>query len=201
MSTLTLYDEQAALNHVKNLAFRRRAATEGETKGINYIVRELEKEKIKPSVETFEWYTSLTILMKFVFVFIFIYMLIYVIISFYPNITWIYLPLDILFFTIIYFGVKFLFANTRILQFGKKQESKNVITTINAKELYPRRPVIIFSAHHDTASQRYSMKMKMILYISTFILFLAYFILTLILSIWSLLALFPITQISNIFYC
>jgi len=199
MSTLTLYDEQAALNHVKSLAFRRRAATEGETKSINYIVRELDKEKIHTAVETFEWYISLIILTKLGFIFIFFYVFIYGIISFYPNIAWIYLPLDILFITIIYFGVKFLFDSTRILHFGREQESKNVIATIEAKDLYPRRPVIIFSAHHDTISQRYSMKMKIILYISALTLFLAYFILTLILSIWSLLTLFSITQIDNIY--
>ncbi len=199
MSTLTLYDEQAAQNHVKNLAFKRRAATEGETKSINYIMQDLDKEKIQTSVETFEWYISLTILTKLGFIFIFIYIFICGIISFYPNIAWIYLPLDILFIIIIYFGVKFLFDSTRILHFGREQESKNVIATINAKDIYPRRPAIIFSAHHDTLSQRYSMKMKIVLYISTFILFLAYFILTLILSIWSLLALFSIIQIDNIF--
>ncbi|MFX1312061.1 MAG: M28 family metallopeptidase [Promethearchaeota archaeon] len=195
MSHLTLYEEQSALNHVKNLAFSRRAATDGETKSITYIVRELDKNNIQTSVEAFEWYISSTILMKLAIIFTFIYLVIYGIISFYPNITWSYLPLDILFITIIYYGEKFLFNNTKILHFGTKKESKNVITKIFGKDIYPQRPVIIFSAHHDSISQRYSMRMKIVLYISALILFFAYFIFTFILSIWSLLALFSITKI------
>ncbi|MFX1572979.1 MAG: M28 family metallopeptidase [Promethearchaeota archaeon] len=199
MSTLNLYNQQAALNHVKNLAFKRRAASEGETKVTNYIIKELDKEKIQNTLENFDWYTSSIISTKLGFVFFFIYIFSYGTVSFYPHISWIYLSLDILYITIIYCGVKYSFGSTRYIHFGKEKESKNVIATIQGTDLYPKRPVIIFSAHHDTISQRYSMKMKIWLYRSALILFLLLLILTFILSITSLLNYFAVLQIDNIF--
>jgi len=193
------YDEQAAINHVKKLAFTRQAGTNGESKGINYILNELEKANIVPIIEPFKWTKTFTIIIKLVFSFIILFLIICQVILFFPNLTWIILPLDVLFFIIVYSGIKILFDNTKILYIGKKRESKNVLTKVMAKDLYPKRPVIIFSAHHDTTSLRYSMKaIKFILSLG-FIFLLSYLTLSLTLSVWSLITLFEITQIDYIY--
>ena len=56
------------------------------------------------------------------------------------------------------------------------------------------------TAHHDTASQRYPMKMIKILYKYGALLILTYLILTFIVSIWSLLVIFSIAQINTFYY-
>ncbi|MFW9873300.1 MAG: hypothetical protein ACFFG0_09375 [Candidatus Thorarchaeota archaeon] len=66
ISTTNMYDEQAALDHVKSLGFTRHAATDGETKAINYIRKQLDKENINTKVESFEWTKSLIILGKLI---------------------------------------------------------------------------------------------------------------------------------------
>ena len=81
----------------------------------------------------------------------------------FPSMTWLILPLDGLFMLAILLGGKYLFDHSRILYFGKKKESKNVIATIQAKDLHPNRPVIIFSAHHDSVSSLFPTKFFMIL--------------------------------------
>lgn len=199
ISSVKLYDEQAAYSHVKNLAFARQAATEGETKCLNYILQKLKKEKIKTSIEPFEWTKTSTITIKIAFIYIFVYMLIYHIILLFPGITWIILILDIIFVIVIYLGVNYLFDSTQIHYIGKRKESKNIITTFQAKDIYPKRPVIIFSAHHDTASSRFSMTMTINLYKFGALLLLAFLVLTFILSIWSVLTLFKLAQINEIF--
>ena len=61
-----MYDEQAAINHVKSLGFTRHAATEGETKTINYIRKQLDNENVDTKVESFEWTKTLTKLSKLI---------------------------------------------------------------------------------------------------------------------------------------
>ncbi|KKK42226.1 hypothetical protein LCGC14_0911700 [marine sediment metagenome] len=197
VSSFKLYDEQAAINHVKVLSFKRQAGTEGETKCLNYISQQLKKENIDHTVESFEWVKTLTLVIKLVFTFILIYMFIYIIILLNPFISWVIFPLDIIFFSLLYFGLKFIFDNTRDSKIGKKKVSKNVIATFRAEDLYPKRPVIIFSAHHDTTSHSYPMATMMILYKLGGILILVFIALASFLSIWSLLALFKLTQIDS----
>ena len=160
-----LYNEQAAINHVNKLAFKRHAATEGETKTINYLLQKLEKDKVNTTVESFEWTKTSTKIMKAVFLWIFLFISVCQIISFYPIITWILLPLDGLFILTILLGVRYISDRSRIIYLGKKRESKNVIATIQARDLYPERPVIIFSAHYDSVGSRYPIKMIKFLYI------------------------------------
>ena len=195
-----LYDEQASINHVEALAFKRHASTEGETKCLNFIIQELKKEDINPTTETFEWANIFTIALKLIFTFLFAYFFIYQIIILFPSITWIILILNISFFVIIFFVVKFLFDSTQLRFIGKKKEAKNLILSFQCKDPIPKRPVIIFSAHHDTASQRYPMTMIKILYKYGALLILTYLILTFIVSIWSLLAVFSMAQINIIYY-
>ncbi|MHA2183989.1 MAG: M28 family metallopeptidase [Promethearchaeota archaeon] len=198
-STPHLYNEEAALHHVKSLAFGRQAATEGETKCINYITQELENAKIKSTKQVFEWSKTLIFLIKIIFMFIFIMVLINTVFLLYPLITWINLPLNITFLVVIYFMVKSAFDDTKITHIGKKKESKNVYTTIKARDPYPERPVIIFTAHHDSISQSYSTPLKMILYKLGAILVLSFLILSFTLSVWSLLSLFQVVSINMIY--
>ncbi|MFX1488724.1 MAG: M28 family peptidase, partial [Promethearchaeota archaeon] len=200
ISTINLYDEGITLSHVKALAFKRQAGTEGEIKCINYILQELYKEQIEPTIETFEWANTLTIIMKLIFTYIFINSISYLILLIYIHIIWIILPLNILFIIIIYFSGKKIFDNTQITYIGKKKESKNIITTFKARDLYHKRPVIIISSHHDTTSLRYSMTFLKILYITGIFLLLSFLILTFILSIWSLVALFQLAQFDVVYF-
>ncbi|MFW9864590.1 MAG: M28 family metallopeptidase [Candidatus Thorarchaeota archaeon] len=200
ISTIKLYNESATLSHVKALAFKRKAGTEGETKCINYILQELHKEHIEPTIESFEWTNTLTIIMKLIFTYIFINSISYLILLIYIHITWIILPFNILFIIIIYYSGKKIFDNTRIIYIGKRKKSKNIITTFKARDLYHKRPVIIISSHHDTTSLRYSMTFLKILYIAGVFLILSFLILTFILSIWSLVALFQSAQFDVIYF-
>ncbi len=199
VSKLNLYDEEAAINHVKSLGFTRRAATEGETKAINYIQRELDKENIKSDVESFEWSKTLRILQKLIFLWIFAFILGNEILLLYPTFTWLIIPLDGLFFLVLILGGKYIFDHSRKLFIGKRKESHNIITTIQAKDLYPKRPVIFFSAHYDSISHNFPSKMTKVLLLSAVFLLLSYILLNLVLSIWSIIALFTSLQIEIIY--
>jgi len=199
ISKLKLYSEQAAINHVRSLGFTRHAATEGETKTINYIRKELDKENLDAKVESFEWTKTSTKLRKLIFLWIFIVFMSSEILLLYPNFTWIILLLDGLFFFLLILGGKYAFDHSRITFIGKKRESKNVIATIQAKDLYPKRPVIFFSAHYDSVSSNFPYKMIKILYLSILLLLLSSLLINLVLSIWSIVALFTAIQIDIIY--
>jgi len=199
ISTIKMYDEQAAINHVKSLSFTRHAATEGETKTINYIRKQLDNENVDTKVESFEWTKTLTKLRKLIFLWIFIVNLSCLILLLYPTFTWIIVPLDMLFFIVLIFGGKYIFDLSRVIFIGKKRESKNVIATIQAKGLFPKRPVIFFSAHHDSVSSNFPYKMMKILLLSAVLFLLSYFFINLILSIWSIIAIFTAIQIDIIY--
>ncbi|MFX1467819.1 MAG: M28 family metallopeptidase [Promethearchaeota archaeon] len=199
ISNLKIYDENAAINHVKTLAFKRRAATEGEAKTINYIIRELDKENVQPITESFKWTTTMSKLRKLLFLWFFTFIFICQILLLNPFVTWIILPLDGLFFVILLFGGKFLFDQSKILYIGKKKESKNIYTTIQAKDLYPKRPVIIFSAHYDSVSSLFTTKIMKPLLLSMLFLLLSYFLINIILSIWSIIALFTAVSIEFVY--
>ncbi len=199
ISNLKLYNEQAAINHVKSLGFTRLAATEGETKAINYIRKELDKENIESNVESFKWSKSLRKLRKLIFLWIFIFILSNEILLLHPTFTWLILPLDGLFFLVLMFGGKFAFDHSKLIFIGKKRESNNIITTIQAKDLYPNRPVIIFSAHYDSISSNFPFKMTKILLLSAVCLLLSILLINLILSIWSIIVLFTTIQIEIIY--
>ncbi|KKK41540.1 MAG: Aminopeptidase YwaD precursor [Candidatus Lokiarchaeum sp. GC14_75] len=199
ISSFKLYDEQAAISHVKALSFKRQVGKAGETKCINYISKQLNKENIDHTVESFEWVKTLIIMIKLVLAFILIYIFVYTIILLNPIISWVILPLDITFLILLYYGLKFIFDHTRDSTIGKKKESNNVIATFRAVDLYPKRPVIIFSAHHDTTSHSYPMAILMFLYKLGGILMLIFMVLASFLSIWSLLALFQLTQIDSLY--
>ena len=194
-----LAGEGNPIKHIKNLAFKRGASTEGEKKGLNYIKRELEKNNIEYKIDSFYWTNTFTFLMKSVFSIIIIFVLAYEIIILFPHITWIIIFLNLLLFISIFLVFRSLLNWESVIYLGKKKESKNLIATSQAKDLYRKRPVIIFSAHHDTKSSKYSVNLIKFLYISGGILFLAYIVITIILAICSLIALWDIFNINSIF--
>ena len=199
MADLKIYDENAALNHVKSLEFKRLAGSEGETKTLNYIQRELEKESISSTLESFEWAKTTVYLMKLAFLFILFYVIIYQIILMYTEFIWIILLLDVLLVGIIYFGMKVLFDMTRVSYIGKKSESQNVISKVPSKNPKLKKPLIIFSAHYDSISVKYSYKKQLLLYITAGLLALLYLIVTFILSIWGALTVLNLVSINIIF--
>ena len=117
----------------------------------------------------------------------------------YPVITWLILVLDSLFILLLLFSGKILFDHSRISYIGKKRASKNVITIVQAKNLYPNRPVIIFSAHHDSVSSLFPTKFLRFLLLSAVFLLLSYILINIFLSIWSIIAIFAVVSI-NIVY-
>ncbi|MFX1364190.1 MAG: M28 family metallopeptidase [Promethearchaeota archaeon] len=196
---MNLYEENAAINHIKSLRFPRYAATEGETKAINYIRKQLDKENIEINIESFEWSKSFIILRKLIFLWIFLFILGSEILLLFPDFSWLILPLDGLFFLVLFLVGKNLFDYSRNISFGKKKESKNIIAIIRAKNLYPKRPVIIFSAHYDSVSNNFPHKLTKILLLSAVFLLLSYIIINLTLSIWSIIILSNIIQIEFIY--
>lgn len=199
ISKSNLYDEHAALNHVRSLGFTRHAATDGETKTINYIRKELDKENIDPKVESFEWTKTSTKFRKLIFLWIFIVSMSIDILLLYPTFTWIILPLYGFFFIVLVLGGKYAFDHSRNIFIGKKRESKNVIATIQAKDLYPKRPVILFSAHHDSVSSNIPYKVMKPLYISMVSLLILTLLINIFLSIWAIIALFTAIQIEIVY--
>ncbi|TFF87131.1 MAG: hypothetical protein EU550_03875, partial [Promethearchaeota archaeon] len=155
MNDLNLYEQDAALNHVEKLEFKRLAATKGEEKAINYITKELKKGEIASILESFKWCKSTTLLMKGAFIFLLIYLNLYQIILLFTDWIWLILILDALLALIIYFGTKILLDMSRIYYIGKEKESKNIIAKIKGEQTENEdltNPVVILSAHYDSIS-------------------------------------------------
>jgi len=123
----------------------------------------------------------------------------YEIILLFPSFVWSILLLDVILAGIVFLGIKILFDFTKITYIGKKHESENVVVTIPATDLYPKRPVIFITAHYDSISLKYSMTIVKILYISGGLLALIYLLLTFILGIWSFFAIWTIFTFNEIF--
>jgi hypothetical protein len=200
ITDLNLYEENAALEHIKSLSFTRNAMIPKEqTKTINYIKKELESEKIKVISESFNWTKSFSILMKIAFFIILIYALLYEILLLIVELIWIILLFDLLLGIILFLGAKYMFDMTKIINIGKEYESENLIVKIPARNLKEKRPVIFFSAHTDTVSVKYSFRLIKSLYITGALMILMFLSLTFILSIWSLLSTLTITSITDLF--
>ncbi len=196
---MNLFNENAALEHIKALAFKRKASTEGERKALNYVQKQLEKKGISNSLEPFFWAPSMSILMKLGFLILMAFVFIYQVLLILPTLLWSILILDGLLLIILFFGLKFLLDMTRIIYLGKKRESENLIVKIDSKSKSQKKPVIIFSAHYDSISTKYSMKTTKILYGSAGLLLLAYLFLTFALAIWGLLNLLFLAKFNNTF--
>ena len=189
--------ERTAIEHVNALAFTRKAGTDGETKGITYIQKELKKNDIESHQESFTY--SSGSLMKLLLTFLFFYVILYEIILFFNEYAWAILILHGILIITLMKGMAYLMDWTNIIYFGKKSKSNNVIAQLSAKNPDKKRPVAIFSAHHDTISRLYPSPFYMVLMVSCLLIELTFLFVTLVISIWSLISIFTILTTNIIF--
>ncbi|TKJ23187.1 MAG: hypothetical protein CEE42_12360 [Promethearchaeota archaeon Loki_b31] len=127
-------NNQKILEHVKSLAFNRLASTTGETRAINYIKSELEKENIDSKIEHFSFTGYRRVIMRILYTLLICYLLLF----------------RLFLILISYYIIRNLFEVTRRFSLIKKEESKNLYTIISAKKKNHPQPTIIFSAHYDS---------------------------------------------------
>ncbi|MFX0001705.1 MAG: hypothetical protein ACFE88_16460, partial [Candidatus Hermodarchaeota archaeon] len=168
-SNSSLYNKESAINHVKSLAFGRKAGTEGEIRTIKYIRNNLKQEGIKFEIEPFLWFSIWHTLRIYS---ICITSLIFAdsLISFFIVRFWLFklIVLIIIFFFIKQFVVSDISLNLYTFNLYKRQThskqsiSQNILTTVIAKQDRRKRPVVIFSAHYDSLSVNYSRRFLII---------------------------------------
>ncbi|MFX1594983.1 MAG: M28 family peptidase, partial [Promethearchaeota archaeon] len=183
---LKLYDNKETIQHVNFLVFERIAGTKGETKAINYIQKELNKENIETKVESFKWSGTINILVKSIIIFIFCTSILYEIFIL-LNLAWLMIVLDLIFIVIIYILVINFYALTNLIFLGKTKSSKNITANITAVEKKQKRSIIIFTAHYDSLSSNYPYNIKKYFYLMLIIICFSYIFSTLIFSIWTFL--------------
>ena len=127
-------NNQKTLEHVKSLAFNRSASTTGETRAINYIKNELEKENIDSKIEHFQFTGYRRIIMRILYTLLISYLLLF----------------RLFLILIAYYIIRNLFEVTRRFSLINKEESKNLYTIISANKKIHPQPIIIFSAHYDS---------------------------------------------------
>ena len=159
------------MEHVSSLNFNRTSSTTGETEALNYIVKELEDNNIKPEIEHFNWTGPLKILMRTSYILIIINLILF----------------RMVLLVIAYFIIKHMVPKLRNISFLKTEESKNIFTLIPAKEKVPNRPLVIISAHYDSISANipfrfqvfifFIYRMIVFIYGTVFLIFLSIFFL------------------------
>ena len=178
-----IIDELDTIKHVNLLAFDRSAATVGETKAVNYLQEELFDNGINFKLEYFAWSSPIRFILKTIYLMVLAYLLAF----------------KLLLVIVLFFFIKYMFQKTRKISFTKKEQSKNLITTIKARRRVKGRPVIIFSAHYDSVSSRISYKVQNALLFIIRVVILPYIGLNIFVSIWIALNLFEITVYNVVF--
>lgn len=176
------FDDKPFLKHIELLAFDRSATSVGETKAINYIQEELRINNINSQTEYFSWNSPIRLLMK----------------TFYLILIGFFLMLRLVLVIVLFYFFKYLFNKTRNISFVKKENSKNLVSTIKAINSANYGPVIIFSAHYDSISSRIPYKIQKGLLWIMRVVVLPYVALIIILAIWLSLNLLSITQFNLI---
>jgi hypothetical protein len=164
--------------------FERIAGTNGETKTINYIQKELNKENIDNAVESFKWSGTINILVRALIIFIFCTSILYETIIL-LNLAWLMIILDLVFIILIYILALNFYNMTRLIIVGKTKSSKNVMANVPAVEKKPKRPIIIFTAHYDSISSKYPYNLKKYFFLILTIISFSYIISTLFFSVWT----------------
>ncbi|GAH44205.1 unnamed protein product [marine sediment metagenome] len=111
-------NNQKILEHVKSLAFNRSASTTGETRAINYIKSELEKENIDSKIEHFSFTGYRRVIMRILYTLLICYLLLF----------------RLFLILISYYIIRNLFEVTRRFSLIKKEESKNLYTIISCHD-------------------------------------------------------------------
>ncbi len=198
ISDLKLHNNKETIGHINYLVFERIAGTKGETKAINYIQKELNKENLETKVESFNWSSTINILVKSIIIFVFGTSVLYEIFI-WLKLLWFMIILDLIFIVITYI----LFINfhdmTRLILIGRAKKSKNIITNISAVEKKKDRPAIIFTAHYDSLSSNYPYNVKRYYYLIVIIIGFSYITSTLIFSIWTVLTYFSDNFVTELY--
>jgi len=182
-------NNKETIHHINSLMFERIAGTKGETKAINYIQKELNKENIENNVESFEWSRTIKILVNATTFFIFCSTILYETIIV-LNLAWLMVVLDLIFIAIIYILVISFYDMTHLISIGKKKSSKNIIANVPAMEKTHKPPIIIFTAHYDSISSKYPYNVKRFFLLLVIIISFPYIISTLFFSEWTILTYF-----------
>ncbi|MFX1308277.1 MAG: M28 family peptidase [Promethearchaeota archaeon] len=181
-SNSSLYNKESAINHVKSLAFGRKAGTEGEIRTINYIRNNLKKEGIKFEIEPFLWFSIWPTLRKYSICIAFLIFADSLSCLFIVRF-WLFklIIIIILFFLIKQFIVSdmslswYTFKLDKGQILSKQSISQNILTTVIAKQDRRKRPVVIFSAHYDSLSVNYSRRFLIITSVSFFLYSIVYY--------------------------
>ena len=189
ISNLKLYNNKGTIQHINLLMFERIAGTKGETKAINYIQKELNKENIENNVEAFKWSRTINILIKAITIFIFCSTLLFETIIL-LDLAWLMIVLDFVFIVIIYILAINFHNMTRLIILGKAKSSKNIIANVPAVEKKHKSPLIIFTAHYDSISSKYPYNLKKYFFLIVIIISSSYIISTLFFSVWTHLTYF-----------
>jgi hypothetical protein len=174
ISSSNLYDSKATIKHVNSLAFNRSSETVGESKGLFYIQRELEKYKIESKIEHFSYAGPKTYLTRIILLIIFGYLLISRLVV-------------VLIFCL---ALRSFLPTNRTFTLVKKEKSKNLITRIPSEIGEKNRPVIIFTAHYDTFSANLPYKMQTVLMFLFRIMFIPYLLMAIFYSVWFIIDFF-----------
>ncbi len=154
-----LYNESGAINHVKSLAYGRKAATSGEYIAMDYIRDTLKEENMKTELDPFLWVSIWSLYILFfivvILILLFINLLSFFIIA--GRASGFILILMCLYF------IKYYLVSISIYKkydesqpFQKNNVSHNISTRIKAKNDMGEKPVVIFCAHYDSVSFNYS---------------------------------------------
>lgn len=181
VSNQNLKEELDMIRHVEALSFDRSAASVGETKAVNYIQEELNLGGIESRAEYFSWNTPINMLMKTIYLMVIVYLLVF----------------RLFLFIALFYLIKFLFQRTRRISLVKKEESKNVISKIPAKNNEYPSPIIIFTAHYDSVSSRVPYKVQRILLVIIKLIIFPYIGLSIFISIWLTLNILKLTHLNN----
>jgi len=181
ISDLLLINETESIKHIESLAFNRVASSIGETKAIDYIYKELDKENIVSKLEYFDWTGPTRILIRTSYLIILTYLLLS----------------RLILIIVVYFVVKNMFEKTRKITLIKKESSKNIFTNIPATQKSKDNSLIIFSAHYDSVSANIPYRIQFIIF-SLYRLVIAFYgVIIVVLSIWltlDLLLIFTLPQ-------
>ncbi|MFX1315634.1 MAG: M28 family peptidase [Promethearchaeota archaeon] len=168
ISNLILDDDLVTINHVKSLAFTRSASSTGETEAIEYIEKELAKEKIDTKVEYFSWAGPMRVLMRTAYLIILMYLLLS----------------RLILIVVVYFVIKYLFERTRNMTLIRKENSKNIIAEIPANQEGKYRPLVIFSAHYDSISANIPYRIQQVIFFLYRIIIGFYVMVIIVFSAW-----------------
>ena len=139
----------------------------GEIKTVEYIRSQLEMEGIESTIQHFKWLGPNGLIIRIIYIIILSYLLLF--------------RLDLI--IIVYVIIKFLSIKARNMSLLNKKDSRNIISTITAKNGLSKQPLVIFTAHHDSVAAKFPFKFQKFLNLFLRIVIVPYYVLILIFSL------------------